>query len=76
MITPCFKSREVLENIFLYISVLNWPQSAMKVLLNISLKNCNLQPSNPYAIKLKEHLFNNANGYLCQNLLFADAERQ
>ena len=48
----------------------------MKVLLNISLKNWNLQSYNPYVTNLKNHLFNNVEGYLCQSLLFGDAERQ
>ena len=36
----------------------------------------NLHSYNPYVINLKEHLLNNVEGYLCQNSLFIDAERQ
>ena len=39
----------------------------MKVVLNFSLKNWNLESFNPYVITFKKHLFNNAEGYLCQN---------
>lgn len=49
------KSSEVLENTFLYISVLNWPQLALKVFLNNSLDNWNLQLYYPYVIDLKEY---------------------
>ena len=55
--TP-FKSSEVL-NMLLCISSLDWPQSVIKVFLNISLKNWNLQPYNFYVINLKVHLFDN-----------------
>ena len=43
-----FKLSEVLESRILCISSPNWPQSGMKVLLNIFLKNWNLQSYNPY----------------------------
>ena len=47
------KSREVLENTFLYISVINWAQLSLKVCLNNSLDNWNLQLCYSSVINLK-----------------------
>ena len=48
----------------------------IKVFLNNSPENWNLQSHNLYVMNLKGHLFNNVEGYPCKNSFFVDAERQ